>query len=276
LTGVAAGGLPSRMRMAFHEKIWGSTRLSPWYSDSSKKIGEVWFESDESLPLLVKFLFTSERLSVQVHPDDKYAAAHEKGSRGKTEMWHVLRADPGAPGVAAGLKERLTPQRVRELALSGEIESYLNWVEVKPGDTIFVPAGTIHAIGPGLALCEIQQHSDVTYRLYDYGRGRELHLDRSMDVAALDRYKAPAELPSGYVAWCPYFAVRELTAVAPVRLDRLPDSFQLVIALEGEGVISKQPFRQGETWHVPAGDGNIDIEPTRGHARFLIVHAPLA
>ncbi len=155
----------------------------PWYLNSAqKKIGEVWFEAD--LPLLVKFVFTSERLSVQVHPNDEFAAAHEN-SRGKTEMWYVLRADPGAR-LAIGFREAISRERLRESALSGEIEQLLNWIEVQAGDAFFVPAGTVHAIGGGLALCEIQQHSDITYRLYDYGRPRELHLDKAMQVAFTD------------------------------------------------------------------------------------------
>ncbi len=155
--------------------MWGATDLVPWYPASDKKIGEVWFEAD--LPLLVKFVFTSERLSVQVHPNDDFAAAHEN-SRGKTEMWYVMRADPGAR-IAIGFRESISRERLREAAVSGEIEQLLNWLEVQAGDAFFIPAGTVHAIGGGLALCEIQQHSDVTYRLYDYGRPRELHLDKA-------------------------------------------------------------------------------------------------
>ena len=127
------------------------------------------------MPLLVKLLFTSDNLSVQVHPGDAYAREHHN-SRGKTEMWHILRAEPEAK-IALGLRERVTPERLREAAQSGEIMELLNWVPARPGDTFFVPAGTIHAIGGGLALCEMQQHSDITYRLYDYGRPRELHLE---------------------------------------------------------------------------------------------------
>ena len=139
-----------------------------------------------TFPILAKLLFTSDRLSVQVHPNDDYAQAHE-GSPGKTEMWYVLAAEPGA-SVALGLTKTLSGDELRQAALSGEIEKYLNWVKVHPGQTIFVPAGTLHAIGPGLVLCEIQQNSDVTYRFYDFGRldadgqPRELHIDKAVDV----------------------------------------------------------------------------------------------
>jgi mannose-6-phosphate isomerase len=151
------------------EKVWGSTQLEPWFPNSEKKIGEVWLEG-ENLPLLVKFLFTTEALSVQVHPE------------GKTEMWHVLAAEPGAK-VAAGFHAPISEERLRSASLSGEIEDLLEWHDARPGDTFFLPAGVVHAIGPGLTLCEVQQYSDVTYRLYDYGRPRELHLDQGVAVS---------------------------------------------------------------------------------------------
>ncbi len=262
----------SRMTPSFREKIWGDTQLSPWYPDSDRKIGEVWFESEHELPLLVKFLFTSERLSVQVHPADDYAAVHEN-SRGKTEMWYVLRARPGG-AVAVGLREQVSPERLRELAVSGEIEAYLNWVEVRPGDTIVVPAGTIHAIGPGLALCEIQQHSDVTYRLYDYGRPRELHLDRSVDVSILGPYRPPENVPQGFIAYTSYFAVSELNVTGEVKIDPLSDRFELFIALEGEGVIDCQPFQHGEVWFVAPGTTSFSITNETRPAKFLRVYVP--
>src|ERR1700692_4677210 len=162
--------MPVRLTRRFVPKVWGSTRLEPWFPDSAEKIGEVWFEGPPKPPLLIKFLFTTEPLSVQVHPE------------GKTEMWHILAADPGAK-IAAGSREKITEQRLRESALSGEIENLLEWFEARPGDTFFIPAGTVHAIGAGLALCEIQQWSDITYRLYDYGRPRELHLPQALTVS---------------------------------------------------------------------------------------------
>ncbi len=124
-----SGNKPVRLPARFLEKIWGATDLSPWYPSSTQKIGEVWFEAD--LPLLVKFVFTSDRLSVQVHPDDEFAQAHEN-SRGKTEMWYVLRADPGAR-IAIGFRQSISRERLRESALNGEIEDLLQWVDVKAG-----------------------------------------------------------------------------------------------------------------------------------------------
>lgn len=262
----------SPMRMSFREKVWGSTRLSPWFPDSDRKIGEVWYEHEPPLPVLVKLLFTSERLSVQVHPGDGYAALHE-ASRGKTEMWHVLRADAGAPGVAVGLTGQVPPERLRDLSTSGEIERYLNWIVVKPGDTVFIPAGTIHAIGPGLVLCEIQQNSDVTYRLYDYGRPRELHLDQAMDVAVTGPYQPPALIPAEFLAYCPYFAVQEIRVEESAEIEPKQDRFELFIGVEGAGTIGDQAFQCGQAWYLPPGSGRLKIDAT-GSARLLRVYVP--
>src|SRR5690348_16806084 len=141
---------PVRLSPSLREKVWGRTRLSPWFPDSPTPIGEAWFLADRELPLLVKLLFTSEKLSVQVHPDDG-----EDGPRGKTEMWHILEAEPGAT-IALGFRERITRERLREAAGTKEIEKLLNWIQVKAGQTFYSPAHTVHAIGGGIVLCEIQ------------------------------------------------------------------------------------------------------------------------
>ena len=135
-----------RLQPSLREKVWGRTQLSPWFPDSAEKIGEAWYLTGRELPLLVKLIFTSERLSVQVHPDDG-----EDGPRGKTEMWHILAADPGAT-IALGFREPITRERLREATLSGEIEHLVNWVPVKAGETYFTPAHTVHAIGAGIVL----------------------------------------------------------------------------------------------------------------------------
>lgn len=245
---------PVRLRTSFKEKVWGATDLAPWYSASQKKIGEVWFEAD--LPLLVKFVFTTERLSVQVHPGDAYAAAHEK-SRGKTEMWYVLRAAMGAQ-IALGFREAMSRERMRRAALGGEIEKLLQWVDVKQGDAFFIPAGTVHAIGAGLVLCEVQQHSDITYRLYDYGRPRELHLDKALQVASAAAFDArPVTLPID----CQYFHTEVDRITTPIEYPPAPDRFHLLIFATGSGTIAGQDFREGETWLVPAGAAPFMIQP---------------
>lgn len=271
MSSTASHTAPAPLRPSFREKIWGSTSLEPWYPNSETKIGEVWFEREDQLPILVKLLFTSDRLSVQVHPDDAYAGVYERG-RGKTEMWHVLRADPGAQ-VAIGLRESITRARLREAAVSGEIEDLLNWTEVRPGQTIFIPPGTIHAIGPGLALCEIQQYSDITYRLYDYGRPRELHLDKGCAVSQLDAYYPPADAPRGFLAHCPYFAVKEITFDREAAYRPIAPGFELLVVLEGEGSIDGRPFRSGEAWHIPPGAEAFTIAP-RSAVRGLLTFVP--
>ena len=163
------------------ERPWGVDALpAPFVSPPGKRIGEVWFTPPTALDaLLVKHIFTSEKLSVQVHPSDAQAPA---GHRGKEECWLITGAEPGAT-LAIGFNAPITPEAMRQAALDGSIEQLLTWYPVRPGDFFYIPAGTVHAIGPGLSLIEIQQNSDITYRLFDYGRPRELHLDAGIKVA---------------------------------------------------------------------------------------------
>lgn len=166
----------------FVEKPWGRTDLPEIFGVGDREIGEVWFDLEgDSLPTLVKWLFTSERLSIQVHPDDNYARANGLKS-GKEECWIVTHAEEGAT-LGIGLTRQMSPDELREAALSGDIETLLDWKAVQPGDWYYIPAGTIHAIGAGVRLVEVQQNADVTYRLYDYGRPRPLHLDEAMAVS---------------------------------------------------------------------------------------------
>ena len=163
------------------EKVWGRDTLpAPFTSPEGQRIGEIWFEPDVAMgDLLVKYLFTSEKLSVQVHPRNGEAGP---GMPGKDECWLVLEADAGAK-LAIGFDRELDAQTMRAAALDGSIEELLTWHEVEPGDFFYLPSGTVHAIGAGLSLVEVQQNSNITYRLFDYGRPRELHLDEGMKVA---------------------------------------------------------------------------------------------
>ena len=168
------------------EKVWGRDTLpDPFAAPDGERIGEIWFEPPPELPaLLVKYLFTSEKLSVQVHPSDDNA---KEGEDGKEECWLVLDAEPGAK-LAIGFQRDFSVDEVEAAARDGSIEGMLTWHEVSAGDVYFLPPGTVHAIGPGLALVEVQQNSDTTFRLYDYGRPRELHLDRALAVAETRPY----------------------------------------------------------------------------------------
>ena len=165
-------------------KPWGRDHLpAPFSSPDGQRIGEIWFEPPAQLPsVLVKYIFTSEKLSVQVHPTDAQAAAFGETDSGKEECWLVIAAEPGAT-LGVGFHEPIGAEAMRAAALDGSIEDLLVWFPVQPGDFFYIPAGTVHAIGAGVSLIEIQQTSDITYRLFDYGRPRELHLDRGIAVA---------------------------------------------------------------------------------------------
>lgn len=171
------------------EKLWGRTDIPAAFGDmGGRQIGEIWYESGgtEPLPILVKWLFTSEKLSIQVHPDDSQAQARGMPS-GKEECWFIVDAQPGAV-LGMGTKRPLCSDELRAASLSGEIEQLMDWKPVKAGDYFYIPAGTVHAIGAGITLVEVQQYADITYRLYDYGRPRELHLDDGVSVSVAAPY----------------------------------------------------------------------------------------
>src|SRR6202034_1926958 len=216
---------PARLEPIFSPRPWGSRSLAPFFPEQSglaeplgeawmtgsecrfangpfagKKLGEAWpkmptewagtrADPSAAFPLLVKFIFAEEKLSVQVHPDDDYAARHEKaaGGRGKTEMWYAIHARPGAE-VLTGLKPGVTPEIFKRAMEDGSAENCSQHVPLHAGEAIFVPAGTAHTIGAGLVLCEVQEYSDLTYRVLDYnrrdaqGRSRELHIEKALQV----------------------------------------------------------------------------------------------
>jgi mannose-6-phosphate isomerase len=169
------------------QKPWGVLNPSPWSNsnDNTDTIGEIWYERSDSTAtspsLLLKLLFTNQPLSIQVHPNDAYAQSIGLPN-GKTEAWYVLSAAPEAK-VALGLKRRISPAQLRHAIDDGSISDLVVWQAVHPGDTTLVAAGTIHAIGAGLVIAEIQQRSDATFRIFDYGRGRELDIDNALAVA---------------------------------------------------------------------------------------------
>jgi mannose-6-phosphate isomerase len=181
-----------QLQRHFVEKPWGRNNLPCAFgAPADRQIGEVWYEVPDGWPqpLLVKWLFTSEKLSIQVHPSDEHA--HRRGlPSGKEECWYIVDAEPGAV-LGIGTKRPLAPDELRAASLSGEIEHLIDWKPVKAGDYFYIPAGTVHAIGAGITLVEVQQYADITYRLYDYGRPRELHLDDGVAVSKAAPYADP-------------------------------------------------------------------------------------
>jgi mannose-6-phosphate isomerase len=259
---MSLGSKPQRIEPEFKDKVWGSPRIEPWFESRGDRLtGEVWFPAGE---LLIKFLFTSQHLSVQVHPDDEYARVHEN-ARGKTEMWHILRADPGAR-IALGFQQPISVQEMIAGARSGEIMELLNWVEVHAGDTYFVPAHSVHAIGAGIALCEIQQNSDITYRLYDYGRDRPLHLRQAEDVADPGQHPGasiPGDLGDGVqlLAECPYFRTYRARVERARKFDAAVFG-EFLIVLEGAGLVNGLPVSPGQVLEAPSSSEWL-IEPER-------------
>lgn len=173
-------------------KPWGVNALSAPFEgqEGGERIGEIWFEPPPELDqLLVKYIFTSQALSVQVHPSDAQTLAGGLGRQGKEECWLILQADLGAR-LGIGFADEISADTMRDAAKDGSIEHLLSWHTVAAGDFFYIPANTVHAIGAGISLIEVQQNSDITYRLYDYGRPRDLHLEKGIPIAAGVPYDA--------------------------------------------------------------------------------------
>lgn len=248
------------------EKPWGRHTLWPGFADPSPEgdpVGEIWFQTpgDAKPDLLIKYLFTSEKLSVQVHPNDEQA--HAAGlPRGKDECWVILAAEPDST-IALGTKEPVDRETLKAAALDGTIESLLDWKPVKAGDFIYAPSGTIHAIGGGITLVETQQNSETTYRLYDYGSDRELHLEAGIAVADPVPYVA-RPIP-GHVG-----EDRTILVEGPkFVLERWPGGHRKVtlpdgvtgwlIPLAGEGVADGVGFQAGECVTL-SGEAQVQAE----------------
>jgi len=211
------------------EKPWGRTELPRQFdAPPGKRIGEVWFDGGPDLPLLAKYIFTSERLSIQVHPNDEQARARGL-KQGKSECWYIVDARPGAV-LGLGLRREASQNELHMSALDGGIEELMDWRPVRAGDFVYVEAGTIHAIGAGISLLEFQQNSDVTYRLYDYGRPRELHLDDGLKVAMPRPFIGEIQHPTENQALVegPHFTLDMATE------DSRSDRQRWIMPLEGE------------------------------------------
>jgi mannose-6-phosphate isomerase len=295
----------------FRERIWGTRDLSLLYPHKSARrpegkfeepIGEVWLTGDgcrvangslagqtlaevtkrfgadflgeavadpTRFPLLLKFLFPKEKLSVQVHPDDAGARAIGEPC-GKTECWYVLAAEPGAQ-VALGLKPGVKHEEVAAAIQETRLEPLMNWINVAPGEMIYVDAGTLHAIGPGVILLETQQNCDITYRLYDYGRGRELHVREGLaaireKTSAGKAARSTAANGAQNLVSSPYFVVDKFVVRETKEVKSAGKSMQVIVALDGCGVIEADGMRpvtvaKGECVVIPATVSDFRIQP---------------
>jgi mannose-6-phosphate isomerase len=332
--------VPFRIEPTFSPRLWGARSLAPifpektnlaepigeaWLTDvncrvatgpfAGKTLAEAWremppgwrgfrFIEHGDFPLLVKFIFPTDKLSIQVHPDDAYASLHEKanGGKGKTEMWHVVSAKPGA-SLLLGLKPGVTRKKFLEAMQAYTLEDLFLRHPVQAEDTFFVPARTPHTIGPDMVICEVQEYSDLTYRVYDYGRvdsqgkPRELHVEKALEVMDFNatavgkispRSCVPGRQGIEHLVDCPYFSVNRWDFDEKVHLKLGPPTpdegqFQLMVVLAGEGTVSWLPgrraantfqFKQGECWFVPANTFHSYSYYPKGKVSLLTVCVP--
>lgn len=251
--------------------------------------GQAW--PGARFPLLAKYIFTSDWLSVQVHPDDDYARLHDPGSLGKCEMWYIIEAAAGAEYLLAA-KSGVTKEALRAAFQKGASKDLLERHHPKQGEAVFVPPGTLHALGPGLVLFEVEQNSDLTYRLDDFGRlgldgkPRPLHLAKGLEVLQEDlppRCRLPRwefEESFGarrYVMACRYFALEELLLRKIATFKSSPERVEVYSVLRGEGRVENASgwlgYRTGETWIIPPAAGSYRFVPQRG-TRLLKFYVP--
>jgi mannose-6-phosphate isomerase len=307
---------PARLAPHFVSRIWGARTLQPLFEapPGPQPIGEVWLTGEESvfasgdftgrklsdvwpslppewtgtriqraarIPLLVKFLFPEDKLSIQVHPADDYARAHEPGTApvGKTEMWYVIDSRSDAQ-IAVGFRHGVTRESFQSSIENGTVEDALQQITVRPGKTYFVPAGTPHMIGPGMVICEIQQHSDITYRVFDFNRRqadgilRPLHIRQAMDVLNFGPSRGgtahPVQVQSRalaktYLTACAYFATEKWEFSRSVESSTSSDRFELLIPIFGSGRIATErgslAYGPAQVWLLPASLGAYRLIP---------------
>lgn len=300
-----------KLKPVFKEMIWGGGKLGTIYGKPipSDRTGESWEAAEhkngcslvdggkydgmkitealsdmdgmgslnagaEKFPLLIKFIDANDKLSVQVHPDDAYAAELEQGELGKTEMWYILDAAPGAK-LIYGFDRDVTREEYAEAIKEGRLNELLNFVDARKGDVFFIPAGRVHAICDGLLIAEIQQNSDTTYRLFDWnrvdknGNPRQLHIEKGVkvsDVASSKgrEYTTPLEYAAGdaeisVLAMCRYFAAERVSVSGEAKFECGGGSFNIFTVLEGEGGIAGSAAKAGDSFIMPAGFGGYAV-----------------
>lgn len=303
---------PIKLEPVFKEIVWGGNRLKAdfGYKSELENIAEAWVltarkdgdniikngefsgvqftdflashkevlgrkgEKYNEFPLLIKFIDAKSDLSVQVHPDDEYAALHEN-SYGKTEAWYVLDCEEGAE-LIYGFKEKLSKEKFKKSIEDNTFLNYVNKVKVKKGDVFFIKSGTLHAIGGGILLAEVQQNCNTTYRVYDYGRlvngkPRELHIDKAVDVTVTDAPTRSGD-PDGKavscgeavrteLCSCEFFKMTSLEVFGAHTVDVLDDSFLSVLILDGKGSITSGgaavSVKNGDSVFIPASSGEV-------------------
>ncbi|MBO5240434.1 MAG: mannose-6-phosphate isomerase, class I [Clostridia bacterium] len=212
-------------------------------------------------PVLNKFIDAKENLSVQVHPSDDYALTHEN-SFGKTEMWYIVEAEAGA-GIYLGFKRDVSEAEYKQAIEDNRLTELLNFYEVKAGESYFIPSGTIHAIGKGCLIYEIQQNSNLTYRVYDYGRlgndgkPRELHIDKALKVTDLHKFE-PKTFDDGVLGESEYFTVKKMNVRGRCALNVNEDSFACYTCVKGAGELAGGAVCLGDSFFVPAGFGTLE------------------
>lgn len=224
----------------------------------------------DSFPMLVKLIDAKQNLSVQVHPSDDYALAREH-SYGKTEMWYIVEADESA-GIYLGFSKEVTKDEVRSAIADNTLCDLLKFYPVKAGEAYFIPSGTVHAIGAGCLICEIQQNSNLTYRVYDYGRvghdgkPRELHIDKALDVMSFTPYHK-RHLPEGLLGLSRYFTVRKLTVTGTSQLETDRDTFKGITVVSGQGFINSYSLSRGDSVLIGADEPSVTLS---GNMEILI------
>ena len=300
-----------KLTPACKDNIWGGNKLRKYGKESDKdRIAESWelsftdggeariedgrtmneafprsawgtsSEKFHAFPVLTKFIDAMDKLSVQVHPSDDYALANE-GQFGKTEMWYVVEADEGS-GLYMGLERECDSDEFARAVADGSVEKLLSFKKVKRGDVYFIPSGTIHAIGAGTVIFEIQQNSTLTYRLYDYmrrdkdGNLRELHVDKAMKVSLLEPYKETEfdANDESLIGKCEYFETRKYQLnFTKISFNVENDSFLSITCVGGNGTIEGEKMSLGDTFFIPAGSGEITVD---GDAEIIAVKLPNA
>jgi mannose-6-phosphate isomerase len=320
---------PVRLEPQFVPRIWGARNLAPLFPDKQalpEPIGEVWLTGNDCrfadgpfageklgdawphmsddwsgrnvsrdipFPLLAKFIFSKQKLSVQVHPNDEYARKNEAaaGAVGKTEMWYIISARKGAE-VRVGLRPGVDRDTFHRAIANQSVEECLERIAVHAGDAIFIPAGTVHTIGPGMKICEIQQNSDITYRVFDFnrltseGKPRELHIDKSMDVIRFGEQHggkiAPVEVNKTHnevntLVECSHFVVVKSVFAEPERRVKPAGLMEVLIIIEGTGKIevpdAEIDYTNAQAWLVPAVMRDCRFVPAT-RTTMLHVHLP--